>query len=704
MKEIFYPYGTQYYRAPTPMPDEWEVDIPELKRAGYTHIQLRPQWRWHEAVRHQYQFDDMNRLFELAEENGLRVILKPMLETAPDWVFTELNGTRIGFHGVPLTPFAHGAYYVGGWWPCFENTLVREAALDFVKVLTLRYCDHPALWIYDAWNEPRARPIESCQCGYCQESYRRWLKERFGTIDDLNDFYGKRWTSFESIAPPVSGHDYVEMALWRDWAAGAITGHVEAVIAQIRSIDPHRAVMFHRGTIDVVTDIAWDAGDDIKNAQADCDWYGYSCAIEFHPENPQDYALVTLQGDWMRRVDPNNWCHEFYPRRANWERSPTIHHLQQQSFMTIGAGAKGFTWWQYRSERVGDETNGFGLVEINGQPTIRSEYAEALAGFFKEHGAALVESRAPKAPVAVLYDRSSDMISRMTVYGNYFTRLPEGFKVSPYKSAFSGAHFLHWHHNIERDIVLPGDELSGYRFLHVCAAEMIDEQTAVWLTEFVQNGGFLFVEYPFACRDENTWVSRERPNHNLSALTGCVETGRVQVDGRADDRVVWKGVAEVVAVGMHCDLEATTGKVIAEWADGKPAIVLHAKGRGAVLTSGINLSQACERGQATEAIKAFRQVLGMAEIRPLVSLEYAGRLIVQRRVISGSHMVFLYNMGKEPLEMPEWIGTDTRTCWGELQRSVDGGHLLPGHRMWIGLVPSQASNLYSEKHAGAQSR
>lgn len=114
MKYDFYPYGTQYHRAPTPLPDEWEHDLQEIAKTGYTHIQLRLQWRWHERLKDEYTWDDLDRLFDLAHQNGLRVVLKPMLETAPDWVFSDLGGTRIGFHGVPISPIALGSFYVVG--------------------------------------------------------------------------------------------------------------------------------------------------------------------------------------------------------------------------------------------------------------------------------------------------------------------------------------------------------------------------------------------------------------------------------------------------------------------------------------------------------------------------------------------------------------------------------------------------------------
>ncbi|MBP1597633.1 MAG: hypothetical protein H6Q05_3010 [Acidobacteria bacterium] len=56
------PLGIQYYRAPTPLPEEWQTDLPRIRDMGFTFIQVRPQWRWHERREGQFQWDDLDRL------------------------------------------------------------------------------------------------------------------------------------------------------------------------------------------------------------------------------------------------------------------------------------------------------------------------------------------------------------------------------------------------------------------------------------------------------------------------------------------------------------------------------------------------------------------------------------------------------------------------------------------------------------------
>lgn len=182
-----------------PLPEERAEDLREIARCHHTHVQFRPQWRWHERIRGKYYWDDLDSLCDLAHENGLRVIIKSMLETAPDWFFNELDGFRIGFHHRPVEPISHAAFYVGDRLPCFDNPQVRQTAFEFNRHLAKRYKDYPALWFFNAWNEPRSRPLGECHCSHSVISYRKWLTERFGSIEALNDAYGKTWSSFDTV-------------------------------------------------------------------------------------------------------------------------------------------------------------------------------------------------------------------------------------------------------------------------------------------------------------------------------------------------------------------------------------------------------------------------------------------------------------------------------------------------------------------------
>ena len=84
-------------------------------------LQLRLNWRQNEPREDEYVFDDVDRLMDLAEKYQKKVVIKFLLECAPQYVFDKLGGTRIGPKGEQLRGGSHGAFYVGGWLPCFTN-------------------------------------------------------------------------------------------------------------------------------------------------------------------------------------------------------------------------------------------------------------------------------------------------------------------------------------------------------------------------------------------------------------------------------------------------------------------------------------------------------------------------------------------------------------------------------------------------------
>jgi len=679
----FFPYGFQYHRAPTPLPEEWGADIASIAKKGYTHIQFRPQWRWHERVRGLRKWDDLDRLFELAGENGLRVVLKPMLETAPDWVFSDLGGSRIGMHGVPISPFAHGAYYVGGWWPCFDNPGVVAAASDFVREMTARYKSHPSLWLYDAWNEPVSRPIGQCSCVHSKASYREWLRRAYGSVEKLNESYGKAWTSFESVEPPTSGADYLEMFLWRKWAGFAVAEQVRFVSEAIRREDPKAHIMVHVGGSLIKQDPVCGTSDDFQNRAAGVDRYGTSFWIPLRPSSPLDHAAPELQSSWLRRVDPNYWCHEFYPNHGNWCVPPEPQTLRRLIWSAIAGGTAGFTFWQYRSERVGCETNGYGLMNIDGSQTERGKVADSIAAALKSHAKRLAAAKRPKSEVALLYSHDSDMISRIQ-------KLPGGIESVenergtcdyPYKKAIMAAHALYHFLGLNPDWAVPGDELDGVKVLHVAGAEMIDAKTARWLEGFVKRGGRLIVELPFACRDERTWVSPQIPSNGLSKLLGFVERERV-VAGK-DCNFAVEGV-EIPAGDWRIDMELCAGaKAIGKWQDGKIAAVKNAFGKGCALSLAGGLSLGFGNSWDDPASKALAKILESLGVE-LPSWSGSGLVACRRDGAAGSfHFVFNYASEKRAAKLPLEGAKEIDSQGAKLSK---GSLSLEPGGLWIGLA------------------
>ena len=649
MELDFFPYGVQYYRQPTPLPGEWEKDLKNIKEAGYTHIQLRPQWKWAERIEGEYYFDDIDQLMDLALKYDLRVIIKPMVECAPDWIFSKYGGSRIGFKGLPIPPISHGAFYVGGWLPCFDNPKVKEGAANFAREVAKRYKDHPALWFYNAWNEPRSRPGGQCQCEHSKKLYREWLKEKCKTIESLNAFFGKAYTSFESIDPPCSATDYVEMMLWRTWAGEAVSSHIKNIYDAIKSVDPDKPVMCHVGCCQIINDPVDDTTDDIKNASV-VDFYGTSFPVSLFPEKINDGALPSAIGDWLRRVDNNFWIQEFYPCQGEWGKPPHNEILRRILWQSISTGCQGWTYWQYRSERVGNESNGWAMREINGDETDRSKVCDSIGKKLAEHKAVFAGSKKGKAEVAQIFHYEQDMLSRLEEWkDNFITEDVHGV-VSLYKKALLNQHAIYASVLVNgMDFVTWFDDFSQYKAIVLAGDEIITPSFARKLKEYVNNGGNLIIEYPFACRDMNTWVSTERPNNSLEELTGVKELLRYnEVHSANFDAATFKNIP------VYVEGEALPGTEIhGYWDNGKPCAFKKDHGKGKVFTmlASPSSSDAIEVSGKVYLASTLFKIMGIEKILPF-------GLIISTREKDGHNIVFMFNFTRAD----QTISADISKC------------------------------------------
>ncbi|MBQ4053921.1 MAG: beta-galactosidase [Clostridia bacterium] len=203
-------HGTQYYRSPTPLQSEWEGDIARMEEFNIDAFQIRINWRTNERLEGVYDFSDVDEVMALAEKYNRKVIMKIQLECAPQYVFDKYDGVRIGAKGEKLYGAYHGAFY-GGWRPCFTNPMVQERAKLFVEQVAKRYAGRKNIILWNAWNEIRNRPIEDCFCPHCRKAFGKYLQNKFGTIEKLNEFYGAEEESFDTIHLPAMAHGFWDM-------------------------------------------------------------------------------------------------------------------------------------------------------------------------------------------------------------------------------------------------------------------------------------------------------------------------------------------------------------------------------------------------------------------------------------------------------------------------------------------------------------
>jgi beta-galactosidase len=85
-------YGGGKARAPMLEPDArskkelWRKDVRQIKALRFNTIRAWIDWASGEPAEGQYNFETLDVLLELAEEEGLKLLLQVYMDSAPQWV------------------------------------------------------------------------------------------------------------------------------------------------------------------------------------------------------------------------------------------------------------------------------------------------------------------------------------------------------------------------------------------------------------------------------------------------------------------------------------------------------------------------------------------------------------------------------------------------------------------------------------------
>lgn len=636
-------YGTQYYRAPTPLEAEWEPDIIKMGELGIEAMQIRVQWRQNERGEDNYYFDDVDKLFDLAEKHNRKVVFKFLLENAPQYIYDKYGGTRMNPDGTPIVPAGHGAFYVGGWLPCFDNEKVIERAKKFVSVFTERYYKRSSLILWNVWNEPRSRPAGDCACEYCKKRWREYLKKQYKTIDNFNSFYGLAETDFESV--PYSGvpHAYWDFYSYRKWRAGeALYDKLRFVYEEIRKIDKERPIMSHVGLAAIFQNGFDDNSDDYTVSKA-VDFYGTSFFITsaFHTdEEIKLYAPMLC--DYLRGIDENFFVHEVYSDWGAWYDAERPEVLKYLLWNIISHGAKGLVYWQMRAERLGLENNLAGFLNMDGTDKPVTKVVGEVGKILADNKELFAVSTPKKADIVFVYDYASLLMSSVEDHDDdLYSARKHPNAVNYYNNAVYGMYKLLMEEGYRVDFIDSReiDKIESYKAIYIPYGAMLDLSAQKALKSFAENGGILLLDEGFGLRQQNTWLT----NRVLfKDLIDAVWHNRVRDYKHRNSTFTVEG-QRVTLKPYRTDYEVASAEILATFDDGIPAISKVNAGKGEIILFGTSIGYSYgefgEDGWKNLVARLLKNVSRMEN--------YGKDIITTVNDTPGGELHYLFNTGKE---------------------------------------------------------
>ncbi|MBQ2769477.1 MAG: beta-galactosidase [Clostridia bacterium] len=635
-------HGTQYYRSPTPLPEEWEEDISNLEKFNLDALQIRINWRQNERVEGEYDFSDVDRLMELAEKYNRKVIIKFLLECAPQYVFDKYGGARIGPKGEVFRGGYHGAFY-GGWKPCFTNPYVKTAAEKFVGKVVERYHGRDSIILWNVWNEPRNRPVEECFCPHCRAGFGKYLKEKYHTIEALNARYGATEESFESVNLPAMPHGYWDIFEFKKFKAGrCIYEDLRFVYDKIREYDKVRPIMSHVGFTCGFQLALSDLCDDFTAKKA-VDFWGTSIPCDTTMDTHAKRLDFQMLGDFLRCVDKNYFLHEIYPGLGRFRVYDTRFDMNFKLYSAISSGAKGLVYWQYRAERVGMECDCSGIMYMDGTPREVAYEVQEIGGALKEDKAHFSESEAEKADVAIVFDFDNLLVSVIEDSCGTDYSFDFGDPKFQYRNTHAGMYRLLRDNNYKVDYlgVRDLDKFAEYKVLYFPYHQMITNELREALESYVKNGGVVIADEGFGLRQTNTWMQPYdldvKPLLTARMRTRLVSNGnKVAYNGLTGEIRPYKTV-----------YEAQGAEVLARFDDEKPALQKFVYGKGAVYLFGFSVGYAYYHDGGEIWHRTIADIVDEVGVSKYSYADVKNSLYEKRLEKENEQIVFLFNASKE---------------------------------------------------------
>ena len=683
-REIFwqqFPLGSHLCREPMPSMREMKRDMEILKRNGFNLIKLQENWMVDEPAEGVYDFSRYHELIEYAQRLDMGVYLGLTCEQAPNWLFAKYPDCHMeNASGQRVAYIAQSTLSADGKpGPCFDHPGAMEAQKRFIKELVSELGQHENIVVWNTWQEiaywaERLAGGHVCYCPNTIRRYQQWLSERYGgSIDALNAHWNCRYAAFDQVQPdrsPVSAvtpqHFYYRYFIDNVKLADTLKVRCEV----IRENDPHhRPVFAHKGGIDIGSGLDWT----LARAQ---DFLGTSCypawgcghawddvrqskrLDRYEALKAEMWSSVALRMDYLRSASKPGapvWAAEFQGGPIAMDlhigRTPDAGDIRRWMLTALGVGVTAISFWVTRAEIMASETNGFALLDSEGEETERLAEASRIGRALQSYSPLFRENNKFPARVAILVDEWKYQLCG----GMSSIQESIGYDVR-------GWYKLLWEAGIPCDFIEASADicrLNAYAALIVPIPIVMSDPMAQTLVDYARAGGHIILEggagrlneAAFAARGEMNPILRDalnveriksfrmirEPDSNYRWTHPEVMYGEYVDFDRLEGCGALAGIQ--IAPNVYIETYAAKDEEVCLRFKGRPAGLRRSVGKGSILLIGTCLGHNATAHTGDSTGSFAQKLLALCGVVP----EHDGRLLIQKRGGDSAQAWFITN-------------------------------------------------------------
>ena len=513
----------------------------------------------------QYDLDWLERAITAASKHGIYTVLGTPTPAPPAWLTQKYPETLRMYEDGRRAEHGNRQHFN------FANPKYRELTRKIAEQMVKRFGRNPYVLGWQIDNE------------YAEESYdpetkaqfHQWLKVRYGTLDNLN----ARWTTvywsqtyFDWSQIPIEtryGNPGLLLS-WKRFVSDTWRSYQKYQLEVIRAnSDPRQFITTNM--------MGWFDGYDHYTVSQDLDLAAWDDYVgKAHLDPAVNGAAHDLTRGFKRK---NFWVMETQPGFVNWasiNNSLDKGEVRAMAWHAIGHGADTVSYWQWRSALNGQEEYHGTIVGADGTPVPLFAEVEQIGKEFAKASPALAGTSV-KSEVAILHSYDSRWAIQWQKHNREYD--PVGEIVSYYRPLRAISQSL--------DIIPPTAPLSQYKLVVAPGLNVLSDEAANNLSQYVRQGGHLVLGQRSAMKNDDNGLQPERQPGPLAGLLG----GRVEQFYALIDPVPVQGQfgsgqcklwAELLsAKDRSTEVLETYGKSNG-WLDGQPAAITRQVSKGRI--------------------------------------------------------------------------------------------------------------------------
>ncbi|NOU64040.1 beta-galactosidase [Paenibacillus sp. LMG 31461] len=477
-------YGGDYN--PEQWPREiWDEDMRLFQIGGVDIVTLNVfSWALNQPDENTYCFDWLDEMMDKLHAQGIKVCLGTSTAAHPAWMATRYPDVMIVEYDGRKRKFGrrHNS--------CPNSPTFRLYSESMARKLAERYKDHPALLLWHVNNEYGLR----CYCDNCEKAFRVWLRDRYGTLEELNRawytrFWGHTFYDWNEIVLPSALSEHISLINPDETAFQGISldydrFNSDAFLAcyklerdAIKDVSPEAAVTTNfqgNGTYKPLDYFKWAKELDV-------------IALDMYPADDMTPSQMAMRYDLMRGLKGGDpfLLMESCPTQLNWRprnavKRPGVNRLW--SHHAIARGADAVMYFQLRRSLGAFEKFHGAMIDHAGHENTRVFRECAKIGSeLQQLGDSFIGARSD-ARAAIVFDWDNwwaiEHSSGLTVDLRYVK------EIEKYYDAF-------YSRNLQVDFISVDTNLADYEIVVAPVMYLLHPGYATRLEHFVEQGGTL---------------------------------------------------------------------------------------------------------------------------------------------------------------------------------------------------------------------